>query len=220
MVTRERCPNRVYQADTSASCFSTPDNLMLNCKVGSGMCGTTSMNINQLWTGTAEPTAAQQTSWRWGAPAQCVRKEHKDFPPLSSYEILKCVCGDEPSIPGIKVLKTFKRYATIIESVEQVMKVLFYCQSIPQHRMQSLVFQLLLSGESLQMWVTYLHSWKSPCQTGNLLGLMINQSNIWKEKKCKTLKKAAVSNLTDNVVFYRIHMICQIDSPWVFINTE
>lgn len=70
-----------------------------------------------------------------------------------------CICGDEASISGIKVLKHFN--ATILDLVEQVMKVLFYCQHIPQHRLQSVMFQLMINQSPTYERKRNFQIWKS-----------------------------------------------------------
>lgn len=53
----EQSPNCVYQVRSSSLPPYYRDNLMVGCKVRSGLCGTNSMNINQLWRRAANPVA-------------------------------------------------------------------------------------------------------------------------------------------------------------------
>lgn len=53
----EQSPNCVYQVRSSSLPPYYRDNLMVECKVRSGLCGTNSMNINQLWRRAANPVA-------------------------------------------------------------------------------------------------------------------------------------------------------------------
>lgn len=53
----EQSPNCVYQVRSSSLPPDYRDNLMVECKVRSGLCRTNSMNINQLWRRAANPVA-------------------------------------------------------------------------------------------------------------------------------------------------------------------